>query len=351
MRGTGRGEEPALVPVRGYKNDYFDMIALVTGGTGFVGANLVEALGQRGVAVRVLHRESSSLAALEGLSFQSVVGDILDDGDSLTAAMQGCDWVFHVAAVSDYWRNEAEWIYKVNVQGTRNVLAAAKRAGVKRLVFTSSLAAMGLPAPGALLDESSQFNLKPARFPYGHSKHLAEAEVRAAVASGLEAVIVNPAVVLGPRDVNQISGSIIVEAARGLARVRLPGGANYVDVADVAGGHIAAAECGRPGERYILGAHNLSHDEVLQQVCPAVNQPVPSLKVPRWLLPPAAGVVGLARRFLGERIPFDANQVRLAAVNIFASNDKAIRELNLPQTPFAETVQRAVEWYKMNGYI
>lgn len=325
--------------------------ALVTGGTGFIGANLVAGLTEQGITARVLHRETSSLEALEGLTYETAVGDVLDDPEELAAAMADCQWVFHVAAVSDYWRQPAERLYRVNVEGTQRVLAAARRAGVDRFVFTSSLAAMGLPRPGERLDEDDSFNLSSSRFPYGHSKHLAEMEVQRAVADGLEAVIVNPAVVLGPRDVNQISGSIVVEAARGLLRFLPPGGVNFVAVSDVVAGHIAAARRGRLGERYILGAHNLSYAEAIPVICQIVGRRPPRLKIPRWLLPPAAVAVRAVRAVLGRRLPLDDNQVRMLSAEIYADCGKARRELDLPQTPFPVAVQDAYNWYNIHGYL
>lgn len=327
------------------------MRAFITGGTGFIGANIVAALNEAGITACVLRRESSSLLALEGLVYESAVGDILQSPAELAEQMAGCDWVFHVAAVADYWRQGAEWLYKVNVEGTKNVLAAAQLAGVGRLVFTSSLAALGLPRPGELLDESSQYNLEPERWPYGYSKHLAEIEVRKAVEAGLAAVIVNPTVVLGPRDVNEISGSIVLEAARGLLRFFPPGGTNFVDVADVAAGHIAAARQGRVGERYILGGANLTHQEVVSTACAVAGQPPPRLRIPRWILPVAAVGVGVGRFFLGSRIPLDANQVRMSGATIYADGRKAEKDLNLPQTPFKTTVQRTYDWYNSHGYL
>jgi dihydroflavonol-4-reductase len=327
------------------------MRALVTGGTGFVGANLVAALGQRGITVRVLRRESSPLTALDGLTYEDVLGDILDPQDALVAAMDGCDWVFHVAAVSDYWRKRTEQLYKVNVEGTVNVLEAARSAGVKRFVFTSSLAALGLPSNGQPLDESSHFNLEPERFPYAHSKQLAEQEVFRAAESGLDAVIVNPSVVLGPRDVNQISGSIIVQAASGRLFFYPPGGVNYVAVEDVAAGHIAAAEHGRTGERYVLAGENLKHREALTVVCEVVDKRPPVIPLPKLVLPFASLGVSAARILAGKRIPLDENQVWLSGQDIFADGSKALEEFEMPNTPFRESVQRAYDWYNIHGYI
>jgi len=325
--------------------------AFVTGGSGFVGANLVSGLNDRGIDTTVLMRASSSTKALEGLHYERLNGDILDPAESLAEAMSGHDWVFHVAAVSDYWRQDTRWLYRVNVQGTRNVLDAAKLAGVKRFVYTSSLAAMGAMTNGKFLDESCTFNLEPRRFPYGHSKHLAEIEVQKAVEDGLPAVIVNQSISLGARDVNVISGALVVEAARGLARVVLPGGTNYIAIEDVIFGHIAAAEHGRVGERYILGGTNITHAQAIEVVCDVVGRPAPKIKLRKWMLPPAAGVIGVARRVLGNLIPFDENQVRLLAEELYANNEKAITELGLHVTPFRIAVQNTFDWYNENGYL
>ena len=326
------------------------MRALVTGGTGFMGANLVEALAAAGHTPRVLRRNSSRLDALAGLSYEDAVGDILDP-PSLLAAMDGCDWVFHVAAVSDYWRQGIDWLYQVNVEGTRKVLQAARESGVKRLVYTSSVAALGVPENGEVMDESHQFNISPRRFPYGHSKHLAEQVVQEAVQAGLEAVIVNPAVVIGARDLNKISGSIVIEVARGLVRFYLPGGVNYVAIEDVVAGQIAAAEHGRVGERYILGAENLTHREAIATIVEVTHAPRPLFNFPLWAIEPTAIAVDLGRRVLGNRIPINANQVRMAGLKLFFRPDKAIRELGMPQTPFRTAVERAYTWFKEEGYL
>lgn len=317
-----------------------------------MGSNLVRGLNDRGIEVRVLLRDTSSETALDGLSYETIKGDVLDDEGHLAQAMDGCDWVFHVAAVADYWRQERELIYRVNVEGTRNMLRAARQAGVRRFVFTSSLAALGIPErAGALLDEAHTFNLAPESFPYGHSKALAEEAIREAAEGGFEAVIVNPSVVLGPGDLNQISGSLIVEAAKGRLRFIAPGGANFVDVSDVVAGHIAAAEQGRPGERYILGAHNLTHREATGVICEVVGRARPRLPIPGSLLPALSVLVRGARAVAGSAIPLDENQVRLMSAFIYADNEKARKELSLPVTPFQTTVKRTYNWYNEHGYV
>jgi dihydroflavonol-4-reductase len=223
------------------------MNALVTGGTGFLGANLAAGLTERGWRVRILRRTTSPLDAVKDLSVEHAIGDVLEP-DSLIAAMDGVDVVFHVAAISIYWRNKPDVIYKVNVDGARYVFEAAKRAGVRRVVFTSSGAAVGI-VRGRPANEDDPYHERIVRFPYGHSKWLAEEIARQAARDGQDIVIVNPAVIVGPRDLNWGSGSIIKEVAQRRVPGVPPGGVNYAAVADVVAGHIAAAEKGRSGER------------------------------------------------------------------------------------------------------
>jgi len=330
------------------------MKTLVTGSTGFVGANLVEGLVAAGHQVRALHRASSRLDALAGLDYESVVGDLLDPA-SLAPAMDGVDWVFHVAGVSDYWRQEGTtWLYQVNVGGTRSVLAAALAAGVRRVVFTSSAGALGVPLDGDndLLDESATFNLPPVRFPYGHSKHLAEKVVREFVARGLEVVTVNPTIILGPKDLNFISGSIVREVYRRPVLVAPPGGVNYVDVADVVAGHIVAAERGRPGERYILAGHNLTYLQATTNIAHVVGVSPPRLTIPRKLIEPLAVAVDLFNRVWPRKPIVNGNQVRLTKHLLFFDGSKARRELGLGSpTPFQTLIERTFRWYRDNGYL
>ena len=328
------------------------MLACVTGGTGFVGSNLVAALIDRGIDVRVLRRPTSSVAALEGLAFESCFGDVLDGVDTLAAAMEGCSWVFHTAAISDYWRYRGrKRLYRTNVEGTRNMLAAAFRAGVQRFVLTSSLAALGVPEPGQELTEADHFNLPPRRFPYGYSKHLAERELRDAVDAGLSAVAVNPSVVIGPGDVNRTESAMFVQAAQGRLRAAAPGGTNFIAVGDVVQGHIAAAERGRVGERYILAGDNVSFRDAFATVCDIAGQPGPAVVLPRWTIPVAAAAVGAARFVIGPRLPVDGKQMRLSSACIYANGSKARTELGVPCTPFRTAAQSAYDWYLENHYL
>lgn len=326
------------------------MKALITGATGFVGANLVEAVTQRGWQAHALHRKTSSLRALQGLTYESALGDITEPA-SLLPAMRGVDVVFHAAAVADYWRAGKERLYQVNVDGTRNVLRAAREAGVSRVVFISSVAALGRPPFGQPVNESAQFNLRPEQFHYGYSKALAESHARAFVAEGLDVVIVNPAVVIGPRDVNLISGSIIIEAARVGVPFYPPGGVCVIDVADLCAGCIAAAERGRAGERYILGGDNLWHRDMLGIVCDVVGRPRPALPVPGFVMRALGVVIDFARNGAGLRLPFDGEQARFAAETFWFDSTKARRELGLTTRPFAESARRTYDWYRQNGYL
>jgi dihydroflavonol-4-reductase len=324
--------------------------ALVTGATGCVGANTVAALLAHGYGVRAMRRASSSLQALDGLQADLVVADILDP-PSLVTAMDGCQAVIHCAAVSDYWRASAERIYRVNLEGTRNVLSAARQVGVERLVYTSSIGALGVPPPGALLDESCTFNLPPHRFQYGHSKHLAEQAVHSAIAQGLDAVIVNPSLVMGARDVHFVGGSALREVGRGLSWFAPPGGANWVDAETVGLGHVLALERGRTGERYILGGENLRHMEALSIVAQVVGGRRPRFTLPRGALSALALLTeGCSRVWPGTPL-FSADQVRLSSSDLYCQVKKAHQELGFPHMPFRTAVERAHAWYEAHGYL
>ncbi|MFZ8844669.1 NAD-dependent epimerase/dehydratase family protein [Thermoflexus sp.] len=324
------------------------MRALITGGTGFVGANLAAYLRQQGWTVRILRRATSSLKAVEDLDVEHAIGDVLEP-ESLRPAMVGCEVVFHTAAVSAYWRTPGEQILRVNIEGTRNVLAVAREMNIRRVVLTSSLAALGVPADGTLLTEDHPYNLPPGRFLYGYSKAMAEAIARVFVAQGLDVVIVNPSVILGPRDHHRISGSLILEMARGRVLALPPGGVNVVAVEDVARGHLLALQYGRPGERYILGGENLTYRDLAQQIAEVVGVPAPSRVLPRRIVKALAEAARLAAA-LGLPLPVGPDQLWLSAHFIWCDGRKAEAELGYrPEILVREAIRRAWEWYQAHG--
>ncbi len=244
--------------------------ALVTGGTGFVGSNIALRLVERKWQVCILECPNADRTLLEGGPFEFITGDVLEP-ESLLPAMRGVDVVFNTAGVVDYWRQGKERMYQVNVEGTRNVLEAALRAGVERVVHTSSTAAMGIH-PDEIVDETYTFNVKPERFVYGHSKFLAEEIAFDYFRKGLPIVIVNPTTVIGPRDIRKVSSGVVVEVVRHCVPPLIPpGGTNVVPICDVAQGHIEAAVKGQPGERYILGGENMTHLQLYQTIVQVVG--------------------------------------------------------------------------------
>lgn len=321
---------------------------LVTGSTGFVGSALCRLLVAQGYSVRAFHRPSSSLAALEGLHVEESVGDILSP-QSLDKALDGVTWVFHTAAESAYWRHPQQ-VVRTAVEGTRNVVQAASRAGCSRVILTSSLGALGVPAPGQLLDEGHEFNLPAGRFPYGHSKRMSELEALQSAGRNLEVVIVNPSIIMGAGDLNQISGSMVIQAARGRTFLYTDGGANYVHIEDVAAGHLAAALHGTPGERYLLGAENLSHRQVFAILAQIVGRRPPWLRLPPWAVEPMAALIGLLSRFF--QLPINADQVRMSRHYLYCDLTKARRDLGYtPARSFRQAAVDAHEWYRTQGLL
>ena len=325
--------------------------ALVTGATGCVGANIVAALFARGYDVRALRRATSRLDALAGLDPEYATGDVLDEA-SLSAAMAGCDLVFHAAAVSQYWRSRPEAIYAANVEGTRNVLRAARAQGVQRVVFTSSVAVLGIPTQrGQCLDESATFNLRPAQFHYGHSKVLAEAEVQRAVAEGLDVVIVNPVSVIGQRDVHFVGGEILRTAKRGLLIGAPPGGMGIVSAQATGEGHVLAAERGRTGERYILNGENVSHRALMTLAAEVTGGRAPWFTIPRALMTPLATLVDLLNRVRRAAPLVDGSQLHLSARDMYFDGSKAERELAFAGGSARASVLEAWNWYHEYGFL
>lgn len=327
------------------------MRILVTGATGFIGSQLTAELVRRGHQVRVLRRAGSRTLMLADLpNVEHVLGDILER-DAVAQAVRGCDLVYHVAALSSYWRAQREQVYQVNVEGTRVVLEACLRAGVRRVVHTSSVAAIGVRRDGLPADENTPFDPFSARWAYGDSKHRAEQVVYRAIEQGLDAVIVNPAAVIGPGDHYLISSSMVLEFAKRPILAVPPGGVCLADIDAVVQGHLAAAERGRTGERYILGGENLSNRQIAATLCEIAGQPAPRWTIPGWLLGPAALTVDAVNRISPRPPVVSGEQLRLAAHNVFYDASKAVRELGYPLLPFRGAAERAYRWYVEHGYL
>lgn len=322
--------------------------AFVTGASGFVGANLVRVLLDRGWRVRALVRGDAP--SLDGLDVERVRGDLF--APELTAAMRGCDAVFHVAATYSLWRRDREALTHANIDGTRSVLAAARAAGVPRTVHTSSVAAIGVRPDGAPADETYQSPPQRLIGAYKRSKYFAEREVRRAVEAGQDVVVVNPTTPVGPWDAKPTpTGQIIVRFLRGRMPAYVDTGLNVVDVRDVAVGHVLAYERGVAGQRYILGHENLTLRTLLGRLAALTGRPAPRLRLPH--------VVPLAYAALGEYVlaragvepDVSVESVQMARQRMFYDAQKAVRELGFPQSPVAPALADAVSWFEDHGYV
>jgi dihydroflavonol-4-reductase len=327
------------------------MKTLVTGGTGFVGANVVRLLLQRGIEVRALVRPRSDTRNLDSLDVELVAGD-LRDRVSLEAALEGCDAVYHVAAMYALWTSDPRQIYDSNVTGTVNLLEAAGMAGVRRIVYTSSVATIGLPKDGTPGTEEVALQPEELVSDYKRSKYLAEQEVLKYAQRGLPVVIVNPSFPVGAWDVKPTpSGQIIVNFLRGKIPAYVNTGLNVVDVEDVALGHLLAAEKGRIGERYILGHANLTLPAMFQLLQQVSGVRAPSIRIPYGLAYLSACVSELVANTVTHTPPFvTLAGVKLSRKRMFFDASKAVRELGFPQTSAIEALRKAVEWFRRHGY-
>ncbi|HEV8642678.1 MAG TPA: hopanoid-associated sugar epimerase [Methylomirabilota bacterium] len=325
--------------------------ALVTGGTGFVGANVVRELLRQGATVRVLARSGGDRRALAGLAVEICEGDLRDPA-SLRRAVAGVHTVLHVAADYRLWASRPEELFVTNVEGTRAILDAAAEAGAKRIVYTSTVGALGIPKDGSPGTEETPVSLADMVGPYKASKFLAEQVALERARAGAPVVIVNPSAPVGPWDVKPTpTGQMIVDFLRGRMFASLDTGLNVVHVRDVARGHLLAAERGRVGEKYILGHANLPLAEIFRLLADIAGLRPPWLRIPyaiAWLA--AAGMEGAAR--LTRRRPqVSLTAVRMARKRMFFSPAKAVRELGLPQTDVREALVDAVEWFSEHGYV
>lgn len=323
----------------------------VTGATGFVGSHVARALAAQGAELRLLVRPGSRTDNIEGLQADRVAGD-LRVPESLRPAMEGCERVFHVAADYRLWTRHPEAMYRTNVEGTRGLLQAARDAGVRRVVYTSSVATMGFRGDGQPVDEESPVSLADMVGHYKRSKFLAEQVAVEAARSGQDVVIVNPTTPVGEQDIRPTpTGRIIVDFLRRKFPAYVDTGLNLVDVAEVARGHVTAAEKGRPGERYILGGENLTLKQLLDKLATLTGLPSPTVRVPR--------VAALAFAFLdtawtgfvlGREPRASVDAVRMSHKKMFVSSARAERELGWKVVPVEDALRRAVDWYRTHGY-
>lgn len=328
------------------------MRAFLTGASGFVGSHIRGALIENGARVRCLVRKSSPATNLEGVPRdEQIVGD-LREPSGIARALEGCDTVFHCAADYRLYVRDPDAMYASNVNGTRNVLQAAAMAGVDKVVYTSSVGALGLTGDGSPADETTPVSLDDMVGHYKRSKYLAEREAEAWAAKGLPVVIVNPSTPVGDRDVKPTAtGRVILDFLNRRTPAYVDTGLNWIDVRDVARGHLLAAQSGAIGEKYILGHRNLSLRAILEMLAEITGLAAPRVKLPHWIpLTFAALDTGWARLTGGEpRVPLDG--VRLSRYKMYFDSSKAVRELGLPQTPVEEALARAVHWFNEHGYV
>jgi dihydroflavonol-4-reductase len=324
---------------------------LVTGATGFVGSAVARALLAAGEPVRALIRPNSARALPGDLPLEPVVGD-LDDPASLAPAVAGCTAVFHVAADYRLWVPEPDAMYRTNVDGTRALLVAAADAGARRIVYTSSVATLGLRADGGPADETTPATLRDMIGHYKRSKYLAELAVRELIEQhGLPAVIVNPSAPIGPRDSRPTpTGRMVLEAARGRVPAYVDTGLNVVHVDDVAAGHLLALERGRIGERYILGGENLPLGAILTTIARLVGRRPPRIRLPAAALMPIALLAEAHARLRGSGEPLvTTDGVRLARKRMYFSSAKAERELGYRTRPAEAAFEDALAWFRDRG--
>jgi dihydroflavonol-4-reductase len=325
---------------------------LVTGASGFVGAAVAKSLVAAGHPVRVLVRPTSPRTNIADPRLDVAVGDLRDAG-SIERAMKDVRVLFHVAADYRLWARHPEEIVHTNVEGTRLLMAAALRAGVERVVYTSSVATLKARPGGEPSDETFPLDVKQAVGAYKYSKVAAERVVEAMVAEqNLPAVIVNPSTPIGPGDVRPTpTGRIIIEAAAGRMPAYVDTGLNFVHVDDVAAGHIAAWQKGRIGERYILGGQNVLLGDMLRDIAQRVGRKPPRLRLPRRLIFPIAYGAEAIAHFTGREPFVTTVGLKLAKDRMFFSSAKAERELDYHPRPYGEAVAEAIAWFRQNGYL
>lgn len=326
------------------------MKTLVTGATGFLGSHVARQLASAEQAVRVLVRPTSKVKVLDGVAVEFVEGD-LRDAASLTRAMQGVQHVYHVAADYRLWAKNPGEIYESNVEGTRRLIEAAHRAGVERLVYTSTVATIAVPGHGALPNEATWAKLDEMIGHYKRSKFLAEQVALDAAKSGAPVIIVNPTAPVGPGDWKPTpTGRIILDFLKGKMPAYVDTGLNVAPVEDVATGHLLAAEKGRFGERYILGGRNMTLKQILDALAAIAGRSAPRIRLPHAVALMAGYADEIFSRILGREPQIPVEGVKMSRHKMFVESDKAQRELGYHPTKVEAALERAVRWYEEHGY-
>jgi dihydroflavonol-4-reductase len=328
------------------------MKAFITGATGFVGSHVARALAVRGAELRLLVRSTSRTDNIADLRAEVATGD-LRDPESLKKAMAGCEFVFHVAADYRLWVRDPEQMYRSNVEGTRAIIRAAQECGVRRVIYTSSVATMGFTREGHIAREDSPVSIKEMVGHYKRSKFMAEQIALEAGRNGANVVVVNPTTPIGEYDIKPTpTGRIVVDFLKRKFPAYVDTGLNLADVKEVARGHLLAMEKARPGERYIMGGENLTLKQILNKLSELTGLPSPTMKVPHAV---AMGFAVFDQFFTGTilgkepRATIDA--VKMGRKKMFASSAKAERELGYKVLPVEDALRRAVEWFQTNGYV
>jgi len=329
--------------------------AFVTGATGFLGSHVARVLLEQGAELRLLLRRTSDLRNVSDLSADRVEGD-LRNATSIEKALSGCEVVFHVAADYRLWVRDPDEMYRSNVEGTRFVIEAARKQGVRRIVYTSSVATMGFGSGsnnGRVADEESPVSLTDMIGHYKRSKFMAEQVAIDAAKSGMDVVIVNPTTPIGERDIKPTpTGRIVVDFLKRKFPAYVETGLNLVDATECARGHVQALEKGRAGERYILGGENLTLKQILDRLAVITGLESPTVKVPH-IVALAGGVFYemVMGRLLGREPRATIDEVRMARKMMFVSSAKAERELGWRVIPVDGALRRSVEWFRANGYV
>ena len=324
---------------------------LVTGATGLIGSTIMRELIKDGEDVRVLVRKTSDTRNIDNLEVEKVYGDIRD-GDSMAKALKGIETLYYTAAHFSHWVPDKKIPYEINVEGTKTSMAAALKAGVQKVVYTSTNNTMGAHGAEKPADETAEFNHWDTHDHYSISKYLGEIEAKKFVAQGLPIVIVNPTIVIGARDIKPTpSGQLILAVAKGEMPGYVEGGVNIIDVEDVARGQILAAKKGRVGERYLFGNENMTVSDYFRLISDVAGIKPPTIKIPYHLALAVTYMYELEAYFTKKPPASTASELKIGRKYEYFDCSKAVRELGLPQTPVRVSIEKAITWFRENGYL